>query len=704
MSGYHAPPSSHPLGPPGTLTVVDVENAVGSRLAMAELGLEPPLVIARRYKVQRLLGRGARGVVCQASDQNLHREVAIKLYPALEPGPAAQEAALEAQALARLRHPNVVGVYDFGDTALTIGNYPPLHVPCFFLSMEHIAGQSLRRWLSVGVPDRDQVLAAFHQAGAGLAHAHECGVVHRDVKPDNVVIAGDDRVLVVDFGLARHRSGTQAPVETTALALWQPPMIVGTPEYMAPEARLGHADASSDQYGFALSLYEALLGSLPHMDRGLPRLQLDHLPPGLARVLARALQPDARLRYPSMRALLDELPRRWADASELDRSAGSLVRSDASLAGVPSSRSRGGMLVGSVALVLAWLGVTAWWTGRDDAKEAKDAKVDGSLDEGVTRAMRGAPARAAGTSECPELALLGSWRFQTVIWWDYMLRTIRGHTYSLELRQGVGCEVIATLDKPRASYRGDATLEVRARGSDSLELRGSWTINEETQTYTFVFEHDTLRGDFVRYEDEGRPTMRGPLWGARLGRTHARIDALEQLPCRSQCRLLCAGAQATQQCENTTCDDGPMLMPDCGPPSADYVAPNTTESLLTEIDRGTWQRAHVGDEPHEDRDPCTRVHPVLAGQWRMYERRTTGTTVAWNVVLEKADDCTLHGTATSDGERRRVLVEIGEDGQWVLRDPSDPANMRWAMYGWEFAVGMATGRRAARIRGQRDYP
>jgi serine/threonine protein kinase len=673
------------------LTVVDVENAVGSRLAMAELGLEPPLLIARRYRVLRLLGRGARGVVCQASDQNLHREVAIKLYPALEPGPAAQEAALEAQALARLRHPNVVGVYDFGDTALTIGNYPPLHVPCFFLSMEHIAGQSLRRWLSVGAPDRDQILAAFHQAGAGLAHAHECGVVHRDVKPDNVVIASDGRVLVVDFGLARHRSGTQAPVSTTAIALWQPPIVVGTPEYMAPEARLGQADASSDQYGFALSLYEALLGALPIMERGLPRLQLDHLPPRLAAVLARALQPDARLRYPSMRALLDELPQRWSDASELERSAGSLVRSDASMAGLPDrSRSRGGLLLGLAALVVAWLGLAAWWTGRESES--------GSLDEILAQARRSAPTQTgAGSSDCPELALVGDWYFETEIWWDYMLRDVRGRPYRLTLRQGDGCELIATLDKRSANFRGTTTLELRARASASIELRGSWTIDREPHTFTFEFERDSLRGDFVRFEDEGRPTLKGPLYGARVGSKHPTIDELEDLSCRTQCRIVCAGAQATQQCEDEICDEQPTTSPECGAPSADFRAPQTCADLLTELDRGTWQRAIEGTA-------CTRVPRVLAGEWRFYERRKAGEVVEWRVDLQRRDDCTLWGTAENGAERRNVVVEIGDDGQWVIRDPSDPEHLRWAMYGWEFAVGLATGPRAARIRGQRDFP
>lgn len=693
MSGPPSYPSfGHSLGTPGVLTVVDVENAVGSRLAMAELGLAPPLSIARRYRVVRLLGRGARGVVCQASDQNLHRDVALKLYPALEPGPAAQEVALEAQALARLRHPNVVGVYDFGDTALTLDGYPPLHVPCFFMTMEHIAGQSMRRWLSVGAPDHDQVLAAFHQAGAGLAHAHECGVVHRDVKPDNIVIAHDGRALVVDFGLARHRSGTQAPViQTTALALWQPLMIAGTPEYMAPEARLGQADASSDQYGFALSLYEALLGSLPATSSaGMPIVQLERLPQGLAGVLARALQPDARRRYPSMRALLDELPTRWSDPSVIE----SAASADAMALVEPRPR-RGLAVVGVVALVIGWLGLAAWWTGREQGAAAQVWPR-----EAVERARVGLGASTGGAmaGDCPELALIGDWRFKTQIWWDYKLRDAEWPDYRLTLRQGSGCQLIGSLTRNSESI-GEEVLQVRHRDArEGVELRATWPIyTREHIFFHFVFREDQLLGDYVRTQRYGRPTMKGPVHGGRVGRPMFMVTEHEQLPCRSQCRLLCAGAEATQRCEDQTCLGLDSPLADCGPPSADFQAPRSCADLLTEVDRGVWQPVSSGE-------PCEQVVPVLEGTWTLHERRDAGELVEWKVALEPTLACTLTGTATTPGETRNVLVELDKDGQWLLSDPRDPERMRWAMYGWEFAVGLATGRRPARIRGQRDLP
>jgi hypothetical protein len=112
----------------------------------------------------------------------------------------------------------------------------------------------------------------------------------------------------------------------------------------------------------------------------------------------------------------------------------------------------------------------------------------------------------------------------------------------------------------------------------------------------------------------------------------------------------------------------------------------------------------VGQIADPAKDPCRRIAPVLAGQWRFYELRNSGAPVEWRVELEQPADCTLRGTAKSDGERRDVVVELDRHGLWLLRDPHDPEHLRWAMYGWEFAVGLATGPRAARIRAQRDFP
>jgi serine/threonine protein kinase len=602
------PPSS--LGFPSSApTIVELENAVGSQLAMAAIGVAPPLQIAGRYQVLRLLGRGARGVVCQARDLHLHREVAIKLYAGLGLGRVAHEVALEAQALARLRHPNVVGVYDFGDTTLTLEHEPPMHMPCFFMTMEHIRGQSMRRWLNVGTPVFQQVLAAFHQAGAGLAHAHASGVVHRDFKPDNVVIADDGRVLVVDFGLAL-RSATQPEVESKALVLWSGG-IVGTPEYMAPEARGGMADARSDQYSFALSLYEALTGSRPKVHGQDLQPDVTHMPEPVGRVLARGLASDPRQRFDSMSALLGELPTQWAESMRWSEPRMPIALYEPEPE--PSVDPRRSWLagLGGAVMLAGVLGLGAWWMS--------DTPSDDNWN------WQAYAARGLGgvePADCPELALVGRWEFNTQIWWDFKLRSIGSRDYRLELRRGAGCQLIGTLEKPSANFRGDAEIELRSREADGgLELRGAWNI-EQDYTFTFTFTDDALLGDFVTFQRHGRPAIKGPLQGARVGKKPPSIDARRDLPCRSQCRLICAGSEATQRCELEQCTDPSTFVRDCGPPSADFRAPANCEALLTELGKDEWQ-------PARDGPACTRVVPVLTGEWTLHERRHSGETVRW---------------------------------------------------------------------------
>ncbi|MBZ0233993.1 MAG: serine/threonine protein kinase, partial [Deltaproteobacteria bacterium] len=243
-----------------------------------------------RYRVTRLLGAGGMGVVYAAHDPELGRDVAVKvLHPLLAEDPAAARAFLlaEARAMARLRHPNVVAVYDagaFGDQV--------------YVAMELIAGQTLRDWLAVARPWR-QVLDVMRAAGRGLAAAHAAGLVHRDFKPENVLIGGSGEVCVSDFGIALHAGTGDGE-------------LAGTPMYMAPEQRAGAwIDARADQYAFALVLCEALTGLRPDQSFDVIRPPRDRaFPSWLRRACARALSPSPEARFPSMDALLDRLDRR----------------------------------------------------------------------------------------------------------------------------------------------------------------------------------------------------------------------------------------------------------------------------------------------------------------------------------------------------------------------------------------------------------
>ncbi len=284
-----------------------------------------PIESARigRYAVLRRLGAGGMGVVYSAYDDELDRKVAIKLVRGELAGPATIERVRrEAQALARLSHPNVVQVYEVGtfrDQA--------------YVAMEFVPGATLRAYQSAPGRTPREVLAAYLQAGRGLAAAHAVGLVHRDFKPDNALVGDDGRVRVVDFGLARlSGSSGQDPEDMPASpglagqavgALTASGAVVGTPAYMAPEQIDGQvADARSDLFGFCVALYEALYGRRPYAgERPIdirreiaagqvsePALAPD-LPAAVRRALVRGLAEDPAARWPDMDALLAALAR-----------------------------------------------------------------------------------------------------------------------------------------------------------------------------------------------------------------------------------------------------------------------------------------------------------------------------------------------------------------------------------------------------------
>ena len=205
-------------------------------------------VTVGRYRLLHPIGGGGFGCVFRAHDPELDRLVAIKLLRRDRGDDA--DLLQEARALARFRHPNVVSVFDVGRYDLRGGLDTPLADCGVFVVMELVPGEALSTWLDEPRSWR-RVIAAFDQAAAGLAAAHAIGLVHRDVKPGNILIEPDGHVRVTDFGLAR---GVVAELDDA---------VAGTPAFMAPEQLDGHADARADQYGLCVALYLALAGHLP---------------------------------------------------------------------------------------------------------------------------------------------------------------------------------------------------------------------------------------------------------------------------------------------------------------------------------------------------------------------------------------------------------------------------------------------------------
>ncbi|MFP2932592.1 serine/threonine-protein kinase [Pyxidicoccus sp. 3LG] len=287
-----------------------------------------------RYVLLSRLGRGGMGEVFEAFDPELRRTVAIKvLHERRLPNETRDTRALrlmrEAQAMARLSHPNVLTVHDVGT-----------HEGRVFLAMAKVDGGTLRQWLKKGSRSFRQVLPVCLSMGRGLAAAHAAGLVHRDFKPDNVLLGSEGGVWVTDFGIARESDAAEEPTAAEALIpgegeapLTATGAMVGTPAYMAPEQYAGRpADARSDQFSYCVSVYEALAGRRPFEEGTLRRMAVTlldtvrakegavvaerpelappphpNVPGWVHRLLVRGLSVSPESRFSSMDALLDAL-------------------------------------------------------------------------------------------------------------------------------------------------------------------------------------------------------------------------------------------------------------------------------------------------------------------------------------------------------------------------------------------------------------
>jgi eukaryotic-like serine/threonine-protein kinase len=271
--------------------------------------LEPGVVLGGRYEIRRVLGSGGMGMVFQAHDRDLDEPVALKLLrpeiATLDPS-VLERFKTEIRVARRIAHRNVVRTFDFGDAD-----------GLKFISMEFIQGMTLKQlFRSKGALPLGVGLQIAKQACAGLVAAHELGVVHRDVKPHNIMLTPQSDVKIMDFGIVKGASES---------SMTQTGLVMGTPDYMSPEQAQGKADLDqrSDVYSFGVVLYEMFTGALPFRGESpiaiamkhiqeeprTPRAVNPQLPAEMEQIIVRSMQKDPGARYQRMADLQVDLYR-----------------------------------------------------------------------------------------------------------------------------------------------------------------------------------------------------------------------------------------------------------------------------------------------------------------------------------------------------------------------------------------------------------
>lgn len=347
------------------------------------------------YKIVEELGAGAMGVVYRAEDPRLHRDVAVKFLTAGLDADSAESLLNEARAAAALTHPNICAVYDVGE-----------HEGRPFMVMELVQGVSLRDLVSGGGLKTDQAIAFATQIGSGLAAAHEQGIVHGDIKPENIMVASDGQARIMDFGVAKAMDDSGLTGED---------QVVGTLSYMAPESLTGGITGkATDQWSFAATAYELIAGRAAFP--GEYRTEVEYLittvdPPPLKELqsrcpatvadsLARALAKQPAQRQTSVLEILEEWSAEGDQGQNADFMHGGAARDPLSRRLIAIT----GALVLVLGAVLVWqLAIQKGPSGVDDLQTVTMAVADISTGSGESAANQ-----SEGMTELLNIGLLES--------------------------------------------------------------------------------------------------------------------------------------------------------------------------------------------------------------------------------------------------------------------------------------------------------
>lgn len=536
-----------------------LERSLRAALTIAHLQKIPVTTAEGPFRIDRMLGRGASGVVCEAFDHHMDRRVALKLYPGIADANLAKSVRNEAQRLGRLSHRNIVTVYNYQADVLK-----PANIKSFYVAMELLSGVSLRHWLA-GRPSPEAIIDVFCRAGDGLAAAHAADLVHRDFKPENVMLVDRNEPKIVDFGLAIDK-----PIATAFLPnrTSNERMIVGTLAYMAPEALEGKANARSDQFAFAAALWEALYEEFPYpiesVDparcRVLKRPQrADEFPDELLRCLSQALRGDPRRRFSTMDDFVERLRDLQPRVSEYvaARAAASAISVDAMTVEIerPPASPRRPMRLAAASVGL--LGITglvtlgalrAWSTPDSDERVEGASEASGPapvVEHAGAMTESSPPALAVGAAEsaspgCDDSERwLGTWALTSTALWDQVPKSVGIHgQYQLVVERGTPqCSFEVTVHKravktktetTRIDHSAKTTGRVQRFGGRQLLVLTGVAPHERGKpglfSYDFALERsgDTLVGDFHGVRTDGERSFSGSLVGARGVRETAR--------------------------------------------------------------------------------------------------------------------------------------------------------------------------------------
>jgi WD40 repeat protein/predicted Ser/Thr protein kinase len=608
-----------------------------------------------RYTVLERIGAGGMGVVFKAYDTQLDRKVAVKVIHfegATETGRRAL--VKEARALARLSHPNVVHVYEVGESR--DGE--------LFLAMEFVEGVTLRTWLAREGRRWPDVLDVCLQAGEGIAAAHAAGLVHRDFKPDNVMVGTDGRVRVLDFGLARRGTIDAASVElalhataTTTTTVGRD--VAGTPAYMAPEQMTGGTlGPAVDQFALCATIYEALYGVRPfqgatmaelHEHASAARLTVPDarcgVPPAVHRVIVQGLAADPERRHASVQVLVGELRR--ARRHKSMRSALPLAAMSAALTGLGLL-----MLGGTGALTTpVELGVTEHEDDTQD--EVILLRAESQIDEDPTAAVatlaelpEGSPAwnaRAFVVAEQADLWGIADRELQLPEGLDIQaiagtrLVSWRASTAAIEVTDlvtGATQVAVADVDRPPRPQRFTASEDTRPRMH--VSPGGRWLVLARADSATNV-DLETCEASVLPELDarELQFSPDGTLAAVREG------DAVGVYRLDSGTRIASAPIPVGQSRGIAIAIDGANRRL--------AVARSDGGTIVHEIEDGTTRAL----------DETGAQHLAFAGPHTLLSARLVGGLVAWNLA-----DGTSRSVGPSD-ERYHRLETLG-DGRWLL--------------------------------------